>query len=97
MKKTFGDMVLGLFVDKKAREKIKKRRQARTRDGQIEELRETVDRVMTPERRELIQKAMEVQRAKAKIFDDLNDETKRKLYAIAIKNLLHEDDKKEDG
>ena len=96
MKKTLGDMFLGLFVDKKARENIKKRRKAKTREGQISDLRETVDRVMTPERRELIKRAMEVQRAKSKILDDLNDEDKRRLYAFAIKNLLREGDTPEE-
>lgn len=96
MKKTFGDMLLGLFVDKKALKSIQKRRQAKTREGQIGELRETVERVMTPERAELIRNAVEVQQAKAKIFADLNDEGKQKLYAQAIKSMLREGDKKEN-
>jgi hypothetical protein len=57
----------------------------------LQQVQHSVDVAMTPERRELIRRAMEVQRARSKILDDLNDENKRKLYALAIKTLLRED------
>jgi len=50
---------------------------------------------MTPERKKIIDDAMAVQRAKATIFNDLNDDQKQKLYALAVKALLRQgpDDK----
>lgn len=52
-------------------------------------------RVMTPQRKKIIEDAMAVQRAKATIFNDLNDEQKQRLYALAVKTLLRQgpDDK----
>ncbi len=40
---------------------------------------------MTPERRALIESAMKVRRTKAKILEDLDDETRAKLYLTAIR------------
>jgi len=40
---------------------------------------------MTPERRALIESAQKVRKAKAKILDDLDDETKARLYLTAIR------------
>lgn len=54
-------------------------------------------REMTPERQELIRQAMEVQRAQAKILDDLKDEDKQKLYALALKTLLGVEPDADDG
>jgi hypothetical protein len=50
---------------------------------------------MTPERKKIIDDAMAVQQAKATIFNDLNDDQKQKLYALAVKALLRQgpDDK----
>ncbi len=62
------------------------------RERTMAEMREKVGDVMTPERQELIAHAMKVRTAKAKILDDLNDEDKQKLYAIAIKAMLREGD-----
>jgi hypothetical protein len=47
-------------------------------------------REMTSQRRKIIEEAMAVQRAKADIFNDLNDEQKQKLYALALKTLLRQ-------
>ena len=66
------------------------------KEKEIQSLRATIGDVMTPERQELIQHAMKVRTAKAKILDDLSDEHKQKLYALAIKNLLREG-RDEDG
>jgi len=57
----------------------------------LQQVQQSVDVAMTPERRELIRHAMEVQQAKSKIIDDLEDEDKRKLYALAIKMMLREE------
>jgi len=40
---------------------------------------------MTPERRALIESAMKVRKTKAKILDDLDDETRAKLYLTALR------------
>ncbi len=45
----------------------------------------------TPERAELIRQAMAVHRAKRKILDDLSDEDRAKMVAMAITTLLHQD------
>ena len=97
MLKFLSNAVLGVLVDKKARKKLEKRRQAKTRDGQIASIRENVDRVMTPERQELIRRAMELQRAKSQIFNSLNDEEKQKMVAQMIKGMLREGDKSGPG
>jgi Rps23 Pro-64 3,4-dihydroxylase Tpa1-like proline 4-hydroxylase len=89
------DTLLSLVMDKKARNKLKKdqaRRKLTARQGKINDLEETVGRVLTPERKALIQNALKVQQAKAKILNDLKDEDKQKLYALALKKLLREGD-----
>lgn len=40
---------------------------------------------MTPERRALIESAMKVRKTKAKILEDLDDETRAKLYLTALR------------
>ncbi|WP_419797038.1 MAG: hypothetical protein ACNI26_11890 [Terasakiella sp.] len=40
---------------------------------------------MTPERRALIESAQKVRKAKAQILEDLDDETRAKLYLTAIR------------
>ncbi len=87
------DALLSLVMDKTARNKLRNsraRRKVTAREIKINELQETVDRVMTPERQALILKAMKIQRAKSKILNDLKDEDKQKLYALAVKKLLRE-------
>lgn len=89
----FSNAFMSLFLDEKARKSAAQRskeRQMTSREKEMQALREKVGDVMTPERQELIQHAMKVRTAKAKILDDLSDEHKQKLYALAIKNLLRE-------
>ncbi|MDH5188482.1 MAG: hypothetical protein OEW37_05940 [Rhodospirillaceae bacterium] len=93
----FANAFMSLFLDEKARKSAAQRSAVRakeqkmtTRDREMQALREKVSDVMTPERQELIQHAMKVRTAKAKILDDLSDEHKQKLYALAIKSLLRE-------
>ena len=93
MLKMVGNALLSLVMDKKGRDRLQQghRTTAATgREGRIQDLEETAGRVMTPERQELIRQAMAVQRAKTKIFEDLKDEDKQKLYALAVKTLLRE-------
>ncbi len=99
----FSNAFMSLFLDEKARksaaQRSKKRKinaQMTAKEKEIQSLRATIGDVMTPERQELIQHAMKVRTAKAKILDDLSDEHKQKLYALAIKNLLREG-RDEDG
>ena len=101
----FSNAFMSLFLDEKARKSAAQRSKERkivvqmsAKEKEIQSLRETVSSVMTPERQELIQHAMKVRTAKAKILDDLSDEHKQKLYALAIKNLLREGrDEDSDG
>jgi len=98
MMKSFSKALRSLVMGKadiiKPAAKRKIREKAPPRDKQIGALRETAERVMTPERRKLIEEAMRVHRAKSKVLDDLKDDDKKKLYAAAIKAFLHEDDGK---
>ncbi|MDH5748027.1 MAG: hypothetical protein OEY85_01830 [Rhodospirillales bacterium] len=99
MFKFISDAFLSIFLEKEARQKLEQRRAQKKlsqRDQKVRELEVNVDRVMTPERKELIRHAMAARNAKAKILDDLKDEDKQKLYALAIKNLLREDDGNSD-
>lgn len=48
--------------------------------------------VMTPQRQALIQNALNVQRAKRQILDNLDDETRAKLVAMTITMLMREGD-----
>jgi len=52
-------------------------------------------RVVTTDRAELIRQAMQVRAAKQVILADLDDETRAKLVALAMKALLNEDREKE--
>ncbi|MEW5727449.1 MAG: hypothetical protein AB1918_06445 [Pseudomonadota bacterium] len=45
---------------------------------------------MTPKRQQLIKDAMAVHRAKRKILDDLSDEDRARLVAMAITALMNE-------
>jgi hypothetical protein len=46
---------------------------------------------MTPERRALIESAQRVRKSKAKILEDLDDETRAKLYLTAIRAFTGRD------
>lgn len=65
------------------------------RDQALAQIRANQDRVVTPERAELIRRAMEVRRAKQKILMDLSDEQRQKLAVMAVRAFLNEgkDDK----
>jgi hypothetical protein len=99
MLKFIANALLSIVMEKTAREKllnnhpVQKDQENQPQDSRTEDmqaLKENIGRVMTPERQELIRNAMAIQRSKAKVLDDLKDEDKQKLYAIAIKNLLRE-------
>ncbi len=93
----FSNAFMSLFLDEKARKSAVQRSKERkitasmtAKEKEMQQLRANIGDVMTPERQELIQHAMKVRTAKAKILDDLSDEHKQKLYALAIKTLLRE-------
>ncbi len=69
-----------------------RRAQARhdVRAEALRQVRESGAKVMTPERAELLRKAMEVHRAKQTVLADLSDEQRQKLVAMAIRQLLNE-------
>lgn len=103
----FTDVLLSLFMGKKARANFKAYVKtkaalpkpgagtglgATTREQQIKAMQEGNKDLVTEDRAELIRRAMEIRRAKQQIFADLSDEQRQKLVAIAIKKLLHEKD-----
>lgn len=98
LKNFLSKTLLSMVLDEKARDKLAQRKTAEgsgkpggaanSRADQIKQIQAAGKGMMTPERAELIRNALEVRKAKAKIFDDLNDEQKRKLYALAVKTFL---------
>ncbi len=90
-------VLLSLVMEKDARVKLERWRKAgknTTRENQTKAMQENARTVMTPERQELIRNALKVHRAKSKIIEDLKDEDKQRLYALAVKKLLREDEGK---
>ncbi|MBR9972797.1 hypothetical protein [Magnetospirillum sulfuroxidans] len=63
-----------------------------TRDQDIARMQSQVGAFVTPERQALIQNALKVQRAKRQILDQLDDESRAKLVAMAITALMQEVD-----
>ena len=47
----------------------------------------TEKRDLTPDRQALIQQALDLQRTKAHVLDDLSQEDREKLYVVALKSL----------
>ncbi|MGB0748283.1 MAG: hypothetical protein ACPGO3_06025 [Magnetospiraceae bacterium] len=85
------DAVSSLFLDKKARDKLAKRpptEKKAARAAQIADIKKKGAHLATPERQELIQQALKAKAAKQQILEDLSDEQRRKLYALAVKSLL---------
>ena len=91
--KTLRFLVMGKVAGEKPAIERKPKAEADD-DNPANTVLQTAKRLMTPERRKLIEEAMRVHRAKSKILDDLDDEDKRKLYAAAVKAFLHESDGK---
>ncbi|MBI2241735.1 MAG: hypothetical protein HYU59_13150 [Magnetospirillum gryphiswaldense] len=63
-----------------------------TRDQDIARMQAQVQEFVTPERQALIQNALRVQRAKRQILEELDDESRAKLVAMAITALMREGD-----
>lgn len=103
MFKFIGTMLTGLVLDKEARqarERVKARKAespASARDQAMAQAQAQAQALITPDRAELIRKAMEVHRAKTKIFEGLDDESKQKLVLMAMKRLLNEDPPERKG
>lgn len=71
-----------LFLDEKARKALDKGAKARAARAAVPP--------MTPKRAQLLKDAMAVHKAKRKILDDLSDEDRAKLVAMAITALMNE-------
>ncbi|OJX72681.1 hypothetical protein [Magnetospirillum sp. 64-120] len=67
-----------------------------TRDQDIARMQAQVQEFVTPERQALIQNALRVQRAKRQILEELDDESRAKLVAMAITALMREGDAPND-
>lgn len=74
-----------LFLDEKARKALDKAAGAKAARAKAPAVPP-----MTPKRARLIKEAMAVHKAKRKILDDLSDEDRAKLVAMAITTLLNE-------
>jgi hypothetical protein len=61
----------------------------------VSEMQKDAQGLVTPDRAELIRQAMKVRAAKQTILADLDDETRGKLVAAAMKALLNEGHDKE--
>jgi hypothetical protein len=61
-----------------------------SREAARQQVQQQAQRIMTPERQELLRRAMEVQSAKQKIFDALSDEKKQELVAMTMRKALNE-------
>ncbi|WP_142849288.1 hypothetical protein [Telmatospirillum sp. J64-1] len=89
-----------LFLTKKAKAALEKKARAEARakkakprterEARIAQMQDKAKDLVTPDRAELIRKAMEVQRAKKVILADLSDEQRQRLVATAMKRLLNE-------
>jgi hypothetical protein len=55
-----------------------------------QQLQQQAQKIMTPEREELLRRAMEIQGAKQKIFDALSDDKKQELVAMVMRKALNE-------
>ncbi|MDR3437597.1 hypothetical protein [Telmatospirillum sp.] len=65
------------------------------REQAIADVQKDAQDLVTPDRAELIRQAMRVRAAKQTILADLDDETRGKLVAAAMKALLKSDQPKE--
>jgi hypothetical protein len=103
MFKFIGRAIAGLILTKDARQAVGRRPQpagpakgkpgsasAGSRDQAIAEMQKGAQDLLTPDRAELIRQAMRVRAAKQTILADLDDETRGKLVATAMKALLKE-------
>ncbi len=66
------------------------------RDRAIADVQKDAQGLVTPDRAELIRQAMQVRAAKQTILASLDDETRGKLVAAAMKALLNQDRDKGD-
>ncbi len=92
MFKFIGKALAGLVLTKKARTAVGRRASAagKAKPPAVAEVQARARDVVTPERAELIRHALQVRAAKQTILADLDDETRAKLVATAMKALLNE-------
>lgn len=64
---------------------------AAERDARLTAVHERAQNEASPDRAELIRRAMEVRRAKQVILAELSDEQREKLVALALKALMGKD------
>ena len=79
----------------KAKPKPKPKPAASAKDAAIAQVQAQAKDLLTPDRAELIQNAMKVRAAKQTILANLDDESRARLVATAMKALLNEGSKKE--
>jgi hypothetical protein len=100
MFKFIGRALAGLVLTKDAQKvvgqiqvgsgKAKAKSPFEDRDTAVTELQKGAQGLLTPDRAELIRQAMKVRAAKQTILADLDDATRGKLVAAAMKALLNE-------
>ncbi|MBF0561431.1 MAG: hypothetical protein HQL37_05295 [Alphaproteobacteria bacterium] len=104
---SFGDLLLSIFMSKKARSNLKAAigptpsKGGKTRGGKvltdreknIQAMQSGAKDLVNDDRAELIRKAMEIRQAKQAIFADLNEDQKQRLVAVALKKLMRGEEK----
>ena len=68
-----------------------KRVMTEERAENIEKIKKVVENTASPQRDELIRQAMRIRKTKMKVLEDLGDEDKLKLYAMALKAMMGKD------
>lgn len=100
MLKFVSKALLPLVMDKRARQRLKERREAGKGGAENAAGKDDAPpergREMTPEREELIRHAREVHRSKAKLLDGLSEEQRQRLYEIALKQFRLAYNKEDD-
>lgn len=95
MRKLITKALMSIVLDKKARQVWEKSREQKA--GKEERAAAeaaaiaAAQQIVTGERKELIESAIKVRRAKTKVLADLSDADRRKLYIIAVRTLLGKD------
>ena len=102
MLKFIGKALAGLVLTREAQQTLSKQVKTKTaprkaaapaagsREELIREAQAKAEDLVTPDRAELIRRAMEVRKAKQTILADLSDEDRQRLVAAAMKRLLRE-------
>ncbi len=95
MRKLIAKALMSIVLDKQARQLWEKSRENQAGKGERAAAEAAAmaaaQQIVTDERRELIENAIKVRRAKTQVLADLSDADRRKLYIIAVRTFLGKD------